>query len=140
MNYKFFDTCSLLAKAGHIFDDKSYKTIISSITLQELEDIKTSARKDVETKFAARQVLRELNEHSGEYEIHIYREEMAEPISKNNFIIANDTKILACAYDYDYYCHPDETIFVTNDLALKTIANCYFGDDSIESVGEETLD
>ena len=65
---------------------------------------------------------------------------MAEPISKNNFVIANDTKILACAYDYDYYCHPDETVFVTNDLALKTIANCYFGDDSIESVGEETLD
>ena len=54
--------------------------------------------------------------------------------------VNNDLRILACAFDYDYYQHPDETIFVTNDLALKAIANCFFGEDSIESVNEEELD
>lgn len=52
------------------------------------------------------------------------------------FSSANDIKILATAVDYDKECHPDEVIFVTNDLALKNIANTVFGSDSIESVEE----
>ena len=48
--------------------------------------------------------------------------------------ITNDMKILACAIAYDNAVHPDETVFVTNDLALKNIANLFFGNDSIESV------
>lgn len=46
----------------------------------------------------------------------------------------NDIKILACAFDYDRQMHPDETVFVTNDLALKNIANTIFGSDSIKSI------
>jgi len=46
-------------------------------------------------------------------------------------------KILATAIDYDTNVHPDETIFVTNDLALKAIANLFFGDKMLESVDEE---
>lgn len=34
MIYKFFDTCSLLLKANHLFDEQDdYKIVISSITL-----------------------------------------------------------------------------------------------------------
>lgn len=138
MIYKFYDTCSLLLKANHLFDDKDSKVIISSITLQELEDIKTSRNKDEETKFSARQVLRILTEHIGEYEVHIFRECMLDRIvEKTDFAVNNDLRILACAFDYDYDEHPDETVFVTNDLALAQIANLFFGEDSIESVDEE---
>lgn len=141
MIYKFYDTCSLLLKANHLFDDKDSKVIISSITLQELEDIKTSRNKDEETKFSARQVLRILTEHIGEYEVHIFRECMLDRIvEKTDFAVNNDLRILACAFDYDYDEHPDETVFVTNDLALAQIANLFFGEDSIESVDEEQLD
>ena len=141
MTYKFFDTCSLLLKANHLFDDNGYKTVISSISLQELEDIKTASNKDAEIKYSARKLLATLNEHPEAYEIWIFKEEMLEPIAEKGFThINNDLRILACAYDYDTYKHPDETVFVTNDLALKAIANCFFGEDSIESVNEEALD
>jgi predicted ribonuclease YlaK len=138
MNYKFFDTCSLLLKANHLFDEDSYKVVISSISLQELEDIKTAYNKDADVKYSARKVLATLNENPEAYEIWTFKEEMLEPIVKKGFThITNDLRILACAFNYDYVAHPDETIFVTNDLALKAIANCFFGEDSIESINEE---
>lgn len=141
MIYKFFDTSSLLLKANHLFTDDSYITVISSITLQELEDIKTAANKDTEIKYSARRVLNELREHPEAYEIHLYSESMLSRIVAKGFDhINNDLRILACAFDYDTYKHPDETVFVTNDLALASIANCFFGADSIESVNEEQLD
>ena len=141
MTYKFFDTCSLLKKANNLFEDNNYKTVISSISLQELEDIKTASNKDAEIKYAARKLLNTLNENPEAYEIWIFREEMLNPIVEKGFShINNDLRILACALDYDHQAHPDETVFVTNDLALKAIANCFFGEDSIESVDEERLD
>jgi predicted ribonuclease YlaK len=139
MIYKFYDTCSLLLNTNHLFDNPNERTVISSITLQELEDIKTSSHKDLSTKFLARQLMRALNEHKGEYDLHIYRPIMLDKLCKYTefFEVNNDLKILATAFDYDYYKHPDETVFVTNDLVLKNIANLFFGEDSIISVQEE---
>ena len=138
--YYFFDTCSLLLQGNHLFDVKDYNVVISSITLQELEDIKTSTRKDPEIKFAARQLLRSLDEHVGEYEVHMFTNTMLNPLIEKDFDITNDMKILATAINYDLYVHPDEVIFVTNDLALKNIANLFFGEDSIISVDENEID
>ena len=135
--YKFYDTCSLLLNKNHLFDNENEKTIISSISLQELEDIKTASNKDADTKYSARKLLHILQQHPDEYEIHIFKEDMLSPIVERGFThINNDLRILATAFDYDYYIHPDETVFVTNDLALRTIANCFFGEDSIESIEE----
>ena len=141
MIYKFYDTCSLLLKTNHLFDEENVKVVISSISLQELEDIKTASNKDAEIKYSARKLLNTLNNNPEAYEIWVFKEEMLEPIVSKGFThINNDLKILACAFTYDYCKHPDETVFVTNDLALKAIANCFFGEDSIESVNEEQLD
>ena len=138
MIYKFYDTCSLLLAGTRIFNNKNEKPVISSITIQELEDIKSSNRKDEKIKYLARQVVRSLTEHEGEYDLHIFETYMLDPIySKGDFDVNNDLRILATAFDYDYYKHPDETVFVTNDLVLKHIANMFFGEDSIESVEEE---
>ena len=141
MTYKFYDTCSLLLKTNHLFDEEDVKVIISSISLQELEDIKTANNKDAEIKYSARKLLNILNENPKAYEIWTFKEDMLKPIIEKGFDhINNDLRILACAFNYDYTQHPDETVFVTNDLALKAIANCFFGEDSIESVNEEQLD
>lgn len=141
MTYKFYDTCSLLLKTNHLFDEENVRVVISSITLQELEDIKTSRNKDAEAKYSARKLLNTLKEHPGEYDIWVYKEEMLQPILDKGFTHVNeDLRILACAFDYDTNAHPDETVFVTNDLALSYIANCFFGEDSIESVNEDKLD
>ena len=43
----FYDTCSLLNNSKEIFASKQ-KFIISSITINELENIKTSDKKDAE--------------------------------------------------------------------------------------------
>lgn len=61
---------------------------------------------------------------------------MLKPIIEKGLSITNDTKILATAIHYDKYCHPDETVFITNDLALRHIANLFFGEDSIFSIEE----
>ena len=141
MTYKFYDTCSLLLKTNHLFDEENVKVVISSISLQELEDIKTANNKDSEIKYSARKLLNILNDNPKAYEIWVFKEEMLKPIIEKGFDhINNDLRILACAFNYDYTQHPDETVFVTNDLALKAIANCFFGEDSIESVNEEQLD
>lgn len=139
MDYKFYDTSSLLLKADNLFEDNT-PFAISSITLNELENIKTSTHKDQEIKYAARRLLHLLDEHRGEYDIQIYRTDDLDPIVEQSLDITNDMKILACALAYDRDVHPDETIFVTNDMALKAIANLFFGNDSIESVNEEEVD
>ena len=136
--YKFYDTSSLLLKTNNLFDEEDARVVVSTITLQELENIKTSSNKDEEIKYSARKLLKVLNDNVNKYDIWIYKQEMIDAIVNKGFTdINNDLKILACAVDYDTRIHPDETVFVTNDLALKTIANCFFGYDSIESIDEE---
>lgn len=125
---KFYDTSSLLLKADSLFTDGE-PFAISSITLKELEEIKVSANKDANIKYAARHLLHALDEHDGEYEVSIFQESMLQEIIDNNLPISNDTKILASALDYE--------IFVTNDLALKKIARIFFSRDCIESVQED---
>ena len=53
MGRRFLDTCSLLELAN-LSDINTADICLSSVTLQELENIKTSANKDSETKYRAR--------------------------------------------------------------------------------------
>jgi predicted ribonuclease YlaK len=126
MSFNFYDTSSLLLLVDTLFE-KEENIIISSITLEELENIKTSNNKDADIKLAARKLLHKLNNNTDKYYIHIFTMDMLIPITARGLSISNDTKILACAIDYDTKVHPDETVFVTNDLALKQIANLFFG-------------
>ena len=126
---RFYDTSSLLIKG---FDNEPF--VISSITLQELENIKTASNKDDETKYKARQILHYLDENKELYNVHIFKESMLQPIIDKDLTVSNDMRILATAIDYNNTIRTDEVIFVTNDLALKTIANLFFGDKMIESV------
>lgn len=139
-NYLFYDTSSLLLNINHLFDNKNERVVISSISLQELESIKSSNKKTEDLKQSARMLLKLLENNSDKYEIYIYEPLMATPLEIKGFEINNDLKILAAAIDYDKKRHPDETYFVTNDLALKQIANLFFGEDSILSIKEEQLD
>lgn len=135
ITYNFYDTSSLLILRDKLFGDDYHKFAISSITLQELESIKVSEKKDSEIKFMARKLLSLLNEHFNDFDLIIYKPEMLNPIKEKSLEINNDMKILACAIYYDCYFHPDETIFVTNDTNLRAFANLFFGEDSIEMVG-----
>lgn len=137
--YKFYDTCSLLLKATDLFDEEEHFAI-SSITLKELEYIKTANNKDEDVKFAARCLISLLDKYPTAYDVVIFTEKMLAPIVEKDLSIDNDMKILASAIWYDKYQHPDETIFVSNDCCLRQIANLFFGNDSIESVREDKID
>jgi len=56
----FYDTSSLLLKVDNLQKEEE-KFVISSITLEELENIKTSTSKDPDIKYAARKLLHYLD-------------------------------------------------------------------------------
>lgn len=130
----FYDTSSLLLKVGNLFDE-NVPFAISSITLDELENIKTSSNKDQEVKYAARKLLHMLDENIENVKIVIFKEKMLIPIQEAELTITNDSKILACAIEC---AKGDEVCFYTNDLALKTIARIFFAD--VASVNEDNED
>ena len=137
MKFKCYDTCSLLKEAGHLFDSDDYTLIISSIVLEELEDIKSRSNRDADVKFAARKVLQDLDAHYGSYEIIIYQDSYAESFVEAGFTVNNDIKIISCALYAAIDLHrDDEVIFVTNDLCLKHIAKLYFSN-KVQSVKED---
>lgn len=137
--YLFYDTSSLLLDCKNLFKNKT-PFIISSITLKELENIKTSFSKDAEVKMAARALLNQLVSHIGEFTVWQYNESMLAPIIEKELEVSPDTKILSCAINYDNTVHPDEVIFVTADLGQYLIANLFFGQDSVKLLQEEEDD
>jgi hypothetical protein len=53
---KFYDTCSLILNKDNLFNTKE-RFIISSITLDELENLKSSSKTDLDNKIAVRHLL-----------------------------------------------------------------------------------
>ena len=123
MNYLFYDTCSLLELQDSIFNSKEDKIFISSITLNELENIKTSGTKDEETKYSARKLLHSLIENEGKYTIVLYDINSEDTIKQLQLPLTNDSKIIASAYCYfKSMLLLDKGMFITNDLACRAIA------------------
>lgn len=131
---KFYDTSSLLLKADTLFEDNEYFAI-SSITLEELEHIKTSANKDADVKYSARKLINSLDNHMGEYDVVFFNENMAKPIVKAGIFLNNDAKILSCALSYN---KKHEVEFITNDICLKHLAKLFL--DEVESIDENRDD
>lgn len=66
----FYDTCALLLTSKEELEKHHF--IISDITLEELEKIKSSASKDENIKYKARRALHTLNELKDKYTIFFY--------------------------------------------------------------------
>ena len=132
---KFYDTSSLLLKTDTLFEENE-KFAISSITLEELEHIKTAANKDADIKYAARKLTHILDERIGDYDVEIYSENKDKPLIKAGVSINNDAKILACALSYakEQACE-DDIIFFTNDICLKHLARLFFS--NVQSIDED---
>lgn len=118
---KIYDTCSLLKALNFI----SEPFLITSITIEELENIKTSAHKDEKTKYLAREAVRFLEQNQHLYQVIIYTT-LCENIISNLFLpLNNDNKIMACCLEYQRQ-KQEEVVFVTNDLCAKTVAENIF--------------
>ena len=136
MIYKFYDTCSLLLKANHLWDEDCH-IVLSSITFEELEHIKTSINKDPDVKFAARKLIKELDEHYGEYSVVFWNNELMLELTDKSLPITNDSKIIICALNWFNNLQPgDQMTFITNDICCKQIAHLVLQCD-IESIAED---
>ena len=130
----FYDTSSLIKKVNTLFDDKEI-FFISSITLEELESIKTSSKKDSDIKFAARHILHFLDLHPECYQVIFFKTDDLKPILKKGFEITNDIKILSGAIA----CNKEtEILFLTNDLNLKHIAKIFLP--NVDSIKDDEDD
>ena len=136
---RFYDTCSLLLVGEALFD-KGQKFLISSISIKELERIKTSSNKDADVKYSARILQHLLQKYPDKYEVIIHKTSHEAQIEKLGLDITDDTRILSDAIWANNIEYPDAVIFVTNDLALYNMANLYFGDKNLESIEEEQDD
>lgn len=136
---RFYDTSSLLLAREKLFNQEE-KFLISSVTLQELEHIKTS-NKDSDIKYTARLITKLLAEHPDKYQVIIHDTRDEDELTDNGLEATNDLKILIdairCNEENPWI---DRIIFVTNDLCLKNIANWYFGNMMIESIEEDNDD
>ena len=119
---KFFDTNCLLLLQSEVFKEKF---IISSVTLNELEQIKTSKTKDEEVRWAARQVLRLLADNEDKYEIELYKSHYDDEIKSSDLPLTDDSKIIITAKEAFIRRECLDTgIFITEDLACKKLAEC----------------
>ena len=115
---KLYDTCALLDGLSQIKLEKEI-FYISSISLLELESIKTSNKKDNTTKMLARKVLHFLDTHPEKYRVEVCTQYYHTLLEEKGLPITNDNLIIAAAYNLN-------AILITNDLAAKHIAKDIF--------------
>lgn len=136
LKHKFYDTSSLLEDVQNLFQEEDEFIHISSVTYEELENIKTAANKDFEIKYRANQLTKMLDDNEDKFTCHIFTNNMLIPINEKELTIKNDTKILATALAVQD-AYPD-LIFVTNDRCLKRIASLFFFQVESVTVKEDT--
>ena len=121
---KIYDTSSLLLLGDKVFDNTEDDIYVTSISLNELEKIKSAANKDPAIKYAARQVLNAFTKQPNiKYYCLFYSPKMFTEGLEDN----NDNKILCTIKWYvDKKTIPKDFVFITNDLAMRLLATNVF--------------
>ena len=117
---KLYDTCSLLAEIDNdnLFAERFY---VSSISLHELEHIKTSKTKTEDIRYRARKLSHLLDEHYNDYDVIVYNSEISNYIIDTLGIDSTipDNQIVGTA---KFIAEKEAIVFITNDICLKNIA------------------
>ena len=123
---KFYDTNALLELQEEVLAENF---VISSVTLEELESIKTNKNKTEETRYKARKIVHILDENRDKYDVIIYTDSTSQILNRYAIEVTNDSKICACAKEWNSFniSHDNDVIFVTNDLCCRLIAEEIFG-------------
>lgn len=133
---KFYDTCSILAEIDNddLFAERFY---ISSTSLHELENIKTSKNKTEDVRYKARKLSHLLDEHYNDYDVVVYNFEISDYIigTLGLDVTIPDNQIVGTA---KYISEKEDVVFITNDICLKNIAR-YLGLDVCSVVGKENI-
>ena len=116
MGKKIYDTNALLTDCSDISN-----VVLSSKTLEELENIKTCSNKDNDIKYRARVTVRAIKEQNPE--IIIVTQEDYDNLAEKHLEVTNDNLIIASAWRYSKV---NNVVFVTNDVLCELIAKNYF--------------
>lgn len=117
MAKKFYDTNAILIDCSDLTD-----VVLSSKTIEELENIKTSSYKDNDIKYKARVAVRAIREQKPE--IVVIQKSDYDKIEELGLEITNDNLIIASAWRYS---QENPLVFVTHDILCGLIAEKYFG-------------
>lgn len=121
MKYRlFFDTNALLNLGEAAFKESF---VIAQKTLEEIENIKSSANKDNEVKWKARCISRLLDENYGEYTVIKYSQNIKDIIVDKGLDEAPDNIILASAFHYN---KAENILVCTDDLNCRFISREIF--------------
>ena len=121
MQYLFYDTCALLDQGSFIFKSEQ-PFYISTITLKELEYIKSSASKDQDIKYRARKVISLLAQYEDRYKIILYENNWDEKLKQSTLLPENnDGRIILSALELQKKSGI-EVNFFTTDYFCKRIA------------------
>jgi predicted ribonuclease YlaK len=113
----FYDTSSLLKELNEAFKESFF---ISSITLKELENIKTSAHKDSDIKYKARKLIHLINNYENKVTVIHYNKNWDNEINESNLLTDNnDSRIILSAL---YVAKDNNIVFQTDDLCCKHLA------------------
>ena len=118
----FYDTNALLKLGEKVYEDGD-RFFISSVTLQELEDIKTSSRKDEEVKQRAKNAIRLLDNNEGKYTVVFH---------SGSANIPHDYQICECAKQVGVE-------FVSDDIRCRNIARELYGL-NVSKTADEKMD
>lgn len=120
MEYRlFFDTNAILNLQEKAFEENF---IISQVTLQEIENIKTDRNKDGELKYKARKLAKLLDKHDEKYDIIPVCEEVLCDLTARNLEATHDNIIVSSAAVINAF----PVLFVSDDINLKFIAKKIF--------------
>lgn len=112
--------------------------LISSVSIQELEEIKTSSKKTEDLRYNARVAVRWLNDNHDKYKVIVYDGEVRD-FSNHTLDDTHDTQIMECAAYAKSAMSYQDLIFITDDILCKLIAKEYFGL-AVDSVKNNTDD
>ena len=124
MKYLFHDTCSVMDCTDESFNEEGVTIVISNITWNELEHIKTSKNKDEDTKYRARRATRLLDQYSDKCIIVVHKRTWNSLIYLKNLENNNDSKIMTDAYKFYKRMKKknNEFFFVSKDHLCRRIA------------------
>ena len=115
----------------------SERFLISSVSLHEIEHIKTNNNKTDEVKYNARKISRLLDKNYTLYDVVVYSNDIAKYITYDLGLDATipDNQIVGIA---KYISEKEDIVFITNDICLKNIARS-IGLDVCSAVGKENI-
>lgn len=118
----FYDTNALLHNLKYVEENGQF--ILSSVTLQELESIKASGRKDEQVKYEARKVSNFLLENEDKYTVIVVDKSHHDLLKQLELDEDNDNLIMACASLYNE--ENKNVVFITNDICCYNLGKNVF--------------